>query len=347
MSPIVRNCASRGVDFFILHTGQHYTYNMDMLFFEELSLPAPDYNVMVGSGSFASQMGKIMIGLEEVLTKEEASYVLGEGDTNSVLGAALVASHLHIPFVHVEAGLRSYNRLMQEEHNRIIADRVADLLFPPTPLSRDILIQEGYERSRIYVTGNTIVDALRHYLPAAIEASSPEKFGVEPQKYFLATVHRAENTDCSLSMGRILEGLERASREHGLPVVFPIHPRTRSRIADFNIPVPDRIRLIDPVGYYDFLVLEKQAALIFTDSGGVQEESCIFQVPCVTLREDTERPETILVGGNLLAGTSPEGIVAGANTMLGRSRDWANPFGDGDAAARMVDILLEVSRQER
>ena len=347
MSPIIRECSRRGIDFLIIHTGQHYSYQLDGVFFKELYLPSPQYNLNVGSGTFSYQLSTMLSGLEEILVKEKPSYVLAEGDTNSVLAAALTASHLLIPFAHVESGLRSYNRQMQEEKNRIIADHVADIMLPPTEWSKDILVGEGCPEEKIFVTGNTIVDALTYYLPIAEEASSIGKFGVESRKYFLVTVHRAENVDYKEVLGRVFTGLETVHRKYGLPLIYPIHPRTRSKVEEFNLTIPDCVHLIDPVGFYDFLVLENNAALVLTDSGGVQEETCILNVPCVTLREDTERPETINVGSNLLAGTSPETIVDKADEMLSKATGWPNPFGHGNAAGKTIDILCDLSSQDK
>lgn len=340
MSPVVRACCRRGVDYFLLHTGQHYSYNLDEMIFEDLALPAPQYNLMVGSDSFSAQLGKMLTGLEDVLEQERPDYVLAEGDTNTVLATALVASHLCIPFIHIEAGLRSNNRQMQEERNRIIADRVADLLFAPTTYAEGVLTGEGYAKEKIYVTGNTIVDALNYYLPVAQKSTSMEKLGLQPQGYFLATVHRAENTDNGEILQQILRGLFLASMEQRMPIVLPIHPRTKARIDELKLVIPDCIRLIEPVGFFDFLALESNAALVFTDSGGVQEECCILRVPCITLRDDTERPETLHVGGNVLAGTTSEGITAKVGPMLNKPRNWANPFGNGKSAERMMDIIL-------
>jgi UDP-N-acetylglucosamine 2-epimerase (non-hydrolysing) len=193
------------------------------------------------------------------------------------------------------------------------------------------------------VTGNTIVDAVQHYLPIAREKRSVTSFSLDPQKYFLATVHRAENTDFPEVLQQIFVGLKEVSRTYDQTIVFPIHPRTRGRIKEFGISIPECIRLMEPVGFYDFLVLESDASLVFTDSGGVQEECCILQVPCVTLRDDTERPETVAAGGNILAGRVSTELLKNTNDMLSRARDWANPFGDGKAASRIIDFLLESS----
>ena len=349
MSPVVRQCQKRDLDFFLVHTGQHYSYNMDGLFFDELDLPKPNFCLNVGSGGFSDQLGKMMSGLEQILKDENPDYVLAEGDTNSVLAAALVASNLRVPFVHLEAGLRSYNPAMQEERNRIIADRVADVLFPPTSFARDILLNEGINPENVFITGNTITDAVKYYLPKAQEATSNAefggKFGLHPEQYFLATLHRAENADYDEVLRQLLANLEKVSEAYQVPVVFPVHPRTKSRIEESQIDLPGCIRLIDPVGFYDFLLLEQNAMLVLTDSGGVQEECCILQVPCITLRDDTERPETVEAGGNLLVGRSSENLVDHVKEMLNRPRTWVNPLGDGNAASHMIDTLLELNKR--
>lgn len=344
MSPVVRLCQEQDLDFFLIHTGQHYSYNMDGLFFDELELPKPNFSLNVGSGGFSVQLGKMMSGLEKILKDENPDYLLAEGDTNSVLAAALVASNLRIPFVHLEAGLRSYNPAMQEERNRIIADQVADVLFPPTSFARDILLNEGIHPARVFVTGNTITDAVKYYLPKAQAATSIGKFGLHPQQYFLATLHRAENADYDEVLRQLLSELEQVADAYQLPVIFPVHPRTKSRIEELQINLPGCIRLIDPVGFYDFLLLEQNALLVLTDSGGVQEECCILQVPCITLRDDTERPETVEAGGNLLVGRNSTDLVAQVKEMLNRPRTWANPLGDGQAASRMIDTLIELNK---
>jgi UDP-N-acetylglucosamine 2-epimerase (non-hydrolysing) len=343
MSPVVRQCQERGINFFLLHTGQHYTHNMDGLFFEQLQLPAANFSLNVGSSSFSHQLGQMMIGMEQILSKESPNYVLGEGDTNSVLAAALVSTNLSIPFVHVEAGLRSYNPVMQEERNRIIADQVADVLFPPTDRAKNILVNEGIKPEKMVVSGNTIVDAVLHYLPIANSVASLSDFDLAPQNYFLVTVHRAENADSNGVLLNLLTCLEQVSETYHMPVIFPIHPRTKSRIEDFRIRIPSCIRLIDPVGFHEFLLLEQNATLVLTDSGGVQEECCILRVPCITLRDDTERPETIEVGGNTLAGRMPNKLNEIVPKMLGRPRDWDNPFGDGNAASKILDTLVGMS----
>jgi len=340
MSPVIRECEHKNLDYFILHTGQHYSYEMDRVFFEQLELPKARYNLDVGSGSHGEQTGKIMSGVEKVLMEEKPGAVLVQGDTNTVLAGALAASKLHIKVGHVEAGLRSYDRRMPEETNRVLADHCSDYLFSPTKKAKDILLGEGIPEDMIYVTGNTIVDAVRQNVKIAAErASILNELDIEPGNYLLTTAHRQENVDDRVRLTGILTGLESLAEEFDMPVIFPIHPRSRKRIQEFGISTNSSITLIDPVDFLSFLQLEKNAGLILTDSGGVQEESCILGVPCVTLRDNTERPETMEVGANVLAGTKPERIVECARKMSERERTWENPFGDGMAGERIRRIM--------
>lgn len=340
MSPVARACEWRGRDWFVLHTGQHYSYGMDRVFFEQLGLPDARYNLDVGSGRHGAQTGRMLSGIEEVLIKEEPDVVLVEGDTNTVLAGALAASKLGIKVGHVEAGLRSYDRRMPEEINRVVADHISDYLFVPTVQSRDILLGEGVFDAKIFVTGNTVVDAVYQNLKIANgRDETPEPIeGIEPNEYFLATAHRQENVDDATRFAGILRGLELVSKEFSLPVIYPIHPRSRKMMEEFSLDV-ESVTPIEPLDYLSFLKLEAGAKLVLTDSGGVQEESCILKVPCVTLRDNTERPETAEVGANVLVGVDPEKILEGARTMIGRARDWENPFGDGRAGERIVEIL--------
>ena len=340
-SPIIRECERLGLDYFILHTGQHYSYNMDRVFFEQLELPEAKYNLDVGSGTHAEQTGKMLIGIEKVLCKERSDVVLVEGDTNTVLAGALAAVKLGIKVGHVEAGLRSYDRQMPEEVNRVLADHCSDLLFAPTEKSRRILLGEGISEDKIFVTGNTIVDAVRQNLEISKSKRNVwDGLGVDDGSYFLATVHRQENVDNEKRFRGILKGLEVVQEEFGFPVVYPIHPRAKKQLRIFNIEV-NGVKLVEPLDYLSFLQLESNARLILTDSGGVQEEACILGVPCVTLRYNTERPETLEVGSNVLAGTDPYEIVKKTDLMLNRKNCWENPFGDGRAGKRIVQILRE------
>jgi UDP-N-acetylglucosamine 2-epimerase (non-hydrolysing) len=339
MSPVVREYERLRLDYFILHTGQHYSYNLDKVFFEQLGLLSPKYNLGVGSGSHAEETGEILIGVEKVLLKEKPDLVLVEGDTNTVLAAALAAAKLHIKVGHVEAGLRSYDRQMPEEFNRALTDHCSDYLFAPTEKARTILLGEGIPEEKIFVTGNTIVDAVYQNLDIAKEkVKTLDKLRLAPKEYFLLTLHRQENVDNRARFTSILEGLERVASEFHSPIIYPIHPRSRKMMTKFGLK-PRSLKLIEPVDFLGFLQLESNARLILTDSGGVQEEACILGVPCVTLRDNTERPETVEVGANILAGASPDRIVECVRLMLAKEAKWANPFGDGQAGQRIVGII--------
>ena len=338
MSPIIRALEERGMEFFILHTGQHYSYNMDQIFFEQLKLPQPKYNLRVGSGTHAEETGKMMIGIEKVLLDEKPDIVLVEGDTNTVLAGALASVKVGVTLGHVEAGLRSFDRSMPEEINRIVADHVSDLLFAPTEVAKGNLLREGIPEYKIYVTGNTIVDAVYQNLKLA-EAVNVQ---FADDDYFLVTVHRQENTDNPMRLKGIIEGLKLVKEYFNTPIIYPAHPRAVKMINKYGIDT-EGLNLIEPLDYLSFLKLESKAKLIFTDSGGVQEEACILRVPCVTLRYNTERPETIDVGANILAGTEPNNILEKAKIMIDANRNWRNPFGDGRAAERIVNIISRLA----
>jgi UDP-N-acetylglucosamine 2-epimerase (non-hydrolysing) len=341
MSPIIRTLEQKGMEFFVLHTGQHYSYNMDKVFFEQLRLPQPRYNLRVGSGTHAEETGRMMIGIEKVLVEEKPSIVLVEGDTNTVLAGALASVKIGVPIGHVEAGLRSFDRSMPEEINRVVVDHISDLLFAPTKVAKDNLLREGIPEDRIFVTGNTIVDAVYQNLQLAEAINAP----FIEDDYFLVTVHRQENTDNPTRLKNIIEGLKLAKEYFDIPIIYPIHPRTLKRIKEYGINT-EGLNLIEPLDYLSFLKLESRARLIFTDSGGVQEEACILKVPCVTLRYNTERPETIEVGANVLAGTEPKEILEKAKIMINAKRDWENPFGDGKAAVRIVSIISDLENSD-
>jgi UDP-N-acetylglucosamine 2-epimerase (non-hydrolysing) len=339
MSPIIRECLRRDLDYFIIHTGQHYSYDMDRIFFENLKLPDPKYNLDVGSGSHGVQTARMLASIEEILRSEMPDIVYVQGDTNTVLAGALAASKLHIKIGHVEAGLRSYDRTMPEEINRIVADHISDLLFTPTEDTKAILLKEGIPEEKISVTGNTIVDAVYEDLEIARSSGILQRLGLDTKKYLLATVHRQENADDRTHMVEILEGLGRISADLQLPAILPLHPRTKKMIATYGLAMPANVIVIEPLGFMDFLCLEANARLALTDSGGVQEECCILNVPCVTLRDNTERPETIHVGANVLAGYHSDDIFASAKAIVGNDKVWRNPFGDGDAGK----IIMETS----
>lgn len=339
MAPVIRELQNKRVNYFILHTGQHYSYNLDRVFFEQLRLPSAKYNLEVGSGSHAEQTGKILMGVEKVFQTERPEIVVMEGDTNSVFAGALAATKLHISVGHVEAGLRSYDRQMPEEINRILTDHCSDYLFAPTRKAKQILLGEGISEEKIFVTGNTIVDAVYQNLNIAKDmANCLTILHLAPREYFLVTLHRQENVDNPVRLASILQGLDRLASESRLPVVYPVHPRSRKMISEYEIE-PRNLKLTEPIDFLSFLQLESNAKLILTDSGGVQEEACILKIPCVTLRDNTERPETLEVGANVLAGASSDKILDCVNLMLNKKSKWRNPFGDGKAGKRIVEII--------
>jgi len=340
MSPIMRECEKQGIDYYILHTGQHYSYEMDRIFFEQLRLPKAKYNLDIGSGKHGEQTGKMLVAIEDILMKDSTDIVLVQGDTNTVLAGALAASKLHIKIGHVEAGLRSFDWTMPEETNRIIADHISNYLFAPTETSRKYLLNEGIPEEKIFVTGNTVVDAAYQNLEISKnEADILKELGLKEKGYFVATAHRAENVDSSERLSKILSGFSQIYKEFGLPIIFPAHPRTVKMIREFGFEVTEGTRLIEPLGYLEFLQLESGARMILTDSGGVQEESCILKVPCVTLRDNTERPETVDVGANLIAG-SGENIIECAKEMLESHLEWENPYGSGNAAELTLQSMV-------
>lgn len=340
LSPIIRACQRRDVSFSLIHTGQHYSIKLDSVFFEQLDLPTPEYNLGVGSSSHGEQTGRMIAEIESVLEEEQPEIVLVQGDTNSVLAGTVAATKMQgIEVGHVEAGLRSFDREMPEEVNRRLADHAADYLFPPTETSRDQLLEEDLPEEWITVTGNTIVDAVEQNVEIANERSGVLSELDVDGRFGLLTAHRAENVDDRDRFVSLLDGVAEAARENELPVVYPIHPRAEKRVSEFEIEVPEEIQLVGPQGFLDFLVLEDRAAIVFTDSGGVQEETCILQTPCVTLRNNTERPETVEVGSNRIVGVQLDRIVKGAREMLTVKPVWENPFGDGKAAERILDAL--------
>ena len=318
----------------LVHTGQHYDYEMSEIFFDDLQLPAADYHLGVGSGSHAKQTGAMLIGLEDVIMLEKPDWVLVYGDTNSTLAGALTASKLQVPLAHVEAGLRSFNRKMPEEINRVIADRLSRLLFCPSYVAVRNLEAEGIADG-VHMVGDVMYDAMRSYLPRTKDRPSPlDRVGAVPGQYSLATIHRAENTDSAERLAAILGCLGAAE----MKVVFPAHPRTQEALASNDLVVPENVEMIDPVGYLDMLMLEKDAFAILTDSGGIQKEAFWLRVPCITLRDETEWVETVIAGTNTLVGADSNRIAAAV------ARPKANVpirtcFGDGYASGKVVNVL--------
>jgi len=347
MSPVIRVLQSKDVPYYVLHTGQHYSYNMDRLFFEELELPQPDYNLDIGERfrGHGAQTGEMMKEMEEIFSKDRPDVVLVQGDTNTVLAGAITASKLHIKVGHVEAGLRSHDRSMPEEINRILADHASDYLFAPTERSAGNLRKEGIEEEKISVTGNTVVDAVHQNLEIARRKGGIlEQFGLEDRNYILITAHRQENVD---DRGR-LSGIVSILNSLEMPAIFPMHPRTVNRMKEFGLEVDNPlVRVVEPVGYMEFLMLIAHAKVILTDSGGIQEESNILHVPCLTLRDNTERPETVDAGSNVIVGVNPENVVSVLKEILEdvelekMMRCAPVVFGDGESGKRIFEIVFE------
>lgn len=329
------NIRSEKIEDIIVHTGQHYDENMSDIFFRQLSIPAPAYNLEVGSGTHAAQTGQMMIKIEEVVQKENPDMILVYGDTNSTLAGALVASKLNIPLAHVEAGLRSFNRNMPEEINRIVTDRLSDMLFCPTPNAVQLLKDEGLSEN-VHLTGDIMYDASLMFSEIAEKQSDViSRLNLEPKSFYLATVHRAENTDDPATLASIFDGLAFADRL----VILPAHPRLRVKIREHGIEnLSGQIRLIDPVSFLDMILLEKHAAMILTDSGGVQKEAYFYKTPCITLRNETEWIETLEQSCNVLTGTDPVKIKdAMKRTVSGSS--FGHPYGNGQAGDKIIDLI--------
>lgn len=317
----------------LLHTGQHYDKNMSMLFFEELTIPEPDYNLNIGSGSHAWQTGKMLEGIEDVLVKENPDWTLLYGDTNSTIAGALAATKLHIPVAHVEAGLRSFNRMMPEEINRIVTDRISDLLFAPTATAMKNLRNEGLAGITKF-TGDVMYDSVLYY--RAIVEKNPEAYSIPnlPKNFLLATIHRAENTDDP----RQLENILHAFGLLPFPVILPIHPRTKKIISGFT--VPSNLHLIEPVGYLTMLSLILKANKILTDSGGLQKEAYFLGTPCITLRTETEWIETLHDGWNTLTATDPVKIIRAVELPFPELPQ-KQAFGKGNAAEIILSLFTE------
>lgn len=332
------------IELLLIHTGQHYDTNMSGRFFEELDIPMPDYSLGIGSGSHTWQTAQIMLALEPLLHELRPDIVVAVGDVNSTMAAALVAAKMHIPLAHVEAGLRSFDRTMPEEINRVVTDSLADFLFTTERSANENLKHEGVPKNKIHFVGNVIIDTLLRYRQHIDAQNITDRFGVTPRNYALLTLHRPSNVDVTETLSGIIDAL--ADIQKKLPVLFPLHPRTRQRIVETGLFERARdlanLKLLEPLGYLEFLGLMAQAKLVMTDSGGVQEETTILGIPCLTLRENTERPVTITQGTNELVGSQAERIVAGVQRIMnGKAGISRHPeLWDGHAAERIVNVLL-------
>ncbi len=329
------------IEHLICHTGQHYDERMSKIFFEDLELPKPDFYLGVGSGTHAEQTARIMIEFEKVLQKEKPDYVLVVGDVNSTIACSLTAKKLHIDVIHVEAGLRSFDMKMPEEINRVLTDRISDLLFVTEESGLENLKNEGVSDEKIHFVGNVMIDSVKHYLPKAESSSILDKYNLEKQNYVLVTLHRPSNVDNKEQLTKLFSMLNRIAKRR--KIIFPIHPRTQKNLENFGLSnlIDDNIILTEPIGYIDFLALTKNAELILTDSGGIQEESTYLGVQCITLRDTTERPITVKLGTNQLLGNDLVAAEKAANEILDGKikRGEIPPLWDGNAAKRIIEIL--------
>jgi UDP-N-acetylglucosamine 2-epimerase (non-hydrolysing) len=349
MSPLIDEVKHRGIDYILVHTGQHYDHEMSQQFFMDLDLEKPHYNIGVGSGAHGEQTSMMISRIEEVLLEEKPDIVLVEGDTNAVLAGALVAAKLHIPVGHVEAGLRSYDKTMPEEINRMVADVCTQLFFVPTNTAATNLLFEGVNPKNIFITGNTVVDACQRNLKIARKNSDLALKIDSGAKVLTLTLHRAENVDHPQRLGQIVNSLLELE---DLTIIFPVHPRTTKNLQEFGLyeklEEAPHIQIIKPMGYLEFLLLMSESQMVMTDSGGIQEEAITLNLPCITLRYNTERPETVQAGGNILVGTSQEKIVNSVRNILGDEdlyhtmKEAPNPYGDGNASIKIVDTISEI-----
>jgi len=350
MAPLIEAMrAYPGIRSVLVHTGQHYDTNMSKLFFEDLALPTPDICLEVGSGSHAEQTARVMVEFEKVLLQERPDLTVVVGDVNSTLACALTSVKLGVPVAHVEAGLRSYDRTMPEEINRILTDAISAYLFTTEKDAETNLLKEGIPSERVFFVGNVMIDSLLRHLKKAENSTVLADLNVVPRGYALLTLHRPSNVDDKANFVKVLSAV--AHIQERLPIVYPVHPRTRNKIAEFRL--EDRypflangsrsLRMVEPQGYLDFLRLMRNARLVLTDSGGIQEETTVLGVPCITMRESTERPITVNEGTNVLVGTDTASIVREAMLVLdGHAKKGRVPeLWDGNAAERIVRVLAE------
>ena len=345
VAPIMRALGTEpGVRQRLIHTGQHYDEAMAQVFFRELEMPEPDRDLAVGSASHAVQTARVMIAFEPICLEERPDLVMVVGDVNSTMAAALVAAKLRIPVAHVEAGLRSFDRDMPEELNRLVTDQLADLLLTPSPDADENLIREGIDRARIHCVGNVMIDTLYRHLPDAPFSRVAATYGIEARRYAVLTLHRPSNVDDRETLTGILRAV-RALAER-MPVVFPVHPRTRGMLETPTLlTLLDGTQITEPLGYLDFLALTSNARLVLTDSGGLQEETTALGVPCLTLRENTERPITVSEGTNQLVGVDHAAILAGVDRALDGSIVARRPeLWDGHTAERIVGVVRDFLR---
>src|ERR1035437_5342322 len=344
VAPIMAEMAKQPdrFDQVLVHTGQHYDYNMSQVFFEHLEMPTPDEYLNVGSGSHAAQTAAIMTAFEPIVLKHRPECVVVVGDVNSTVACALVCAKIGVRVAHVEAGLRSRDRTMPEEINRLLTDQISDLLFTPSKDGNENLIREGVDPAKIHFVGNVMIDTLVKLLPQALQRNTLKKFSMKAKEYILVTLHRPSNVDDPTVLRGILQAMAEISQD--VPVIFPVHPRTRSRIHELNESVPkETLQLVDPLGYLDFLALMNAAKLVVTDSGGIQEETTYLGVPCLTARPNTERPITLSEGTNRLTGSRYQDLIEATRESFHRQNGlFRKPeLWDGQTAARIAEVMLK------
>jgi UDP-N-acetylglucosamine 2-epimerase (non-hydrolysing) len=346
LSPIIKELQRRHFNYFILHSGQHYSYNMDRIFFQDLNLPAPKYHLRRVSGLrfHGEQTAAMLKGAEKVFLEEKPRWVVVGGDANTNLAAAIAARKLQLGLAHTESGLRNYDWRVPEEHNRIMIEHISDILFAPNEKAMLNLAKDNVH-GEVHIVGSTIVDAVLENKVIASKSTILSKLEVEKDGYFLLTMHREENLDFVDEITGIINGIKEVIKKYEYPIVFPAHPRTIKRLTELGLyqklDKEKKIKLIPAVGYLDFLNLLSNAKLVLSDSGGVIQEACILRVPCVTLLKVTEWIETLEVGANVLSGSNPDKIIFSVDQMLDAKRNWRIPFGDGHSGEKIVEILIK------
>jgi len=339
MGPVVEALDNENIPNILVHTGQHYDKNMSQVFFDELKLPVPAKFLGVGSGSHAEQTAKVLIEFEKICIDEKPDLVIVAGDVNSTLACALVASKLNIPVAHIESGLRSFDRTMPEEINRVLTDRISDLLFVTEESGMKHLKSEGIQSNKIHFVGNTMIDSVIKFLPVSLGQEPWKKYNLIKNDYCLITLHRPSNVDSQENIGQIVSLLNKMSEK--IHIIFPVHPRTQNSINNCTIALSDNIKLLDPLPYIEFLGLMSNAKLVVTDSGGIQEETTCLGIQCITVRDNTERPVTVESGTNHLAGTDPEKIIITFHEILNGKikKGQIPPKWDGNAGIRIANII--------
>jgi UDP-N-acetylglucosamine 2-epimerase (non-hydrolysing) len=342
LSLVIRKLDLFATRHILVHTGQNYDRSLSDLFFEQMGIRQPDYKIQMGSHSFGQQVGNMFSEVEKLMTKEKPDRILVLGDTNSAL-CAVLGERMGIPVYHMEAGNRCYDSTVPEEINRKVIDAIASYNLPYTPTARENLLREGISPQRIWISGNPIFEVLQYYKQDIDQSDILQKMGLQKEKYILVTAHRAENVDNETRLRNIMEGLQLIAKHLQYPIICSVHPRTKDRLNKFGVAIHHQlIQLCEPFGFFDFIQLQKYALCVVTDSGTVQEESCIFGVPAVTIRQSTERPETMICGSNTVSGLEPNRIAACVNLMIHTRHSWICPEGyeDPNVSTKIVNFLL-------